>query len=297
MVKGNWERRVELAAQRRLAAKDRKASGTTSSSSSGSGSGGERVQSGESVCTKLAQYDDLAASQIEVWLPDPGGRMVCSNMLRVGDCTTKKCRLSHDDGGAGIMMLRNISIPEGHGEEPVCFPVPLQHLQPRDRSSVLFVSVDGSCVYDRTQPSTWLRWLESRAVLSVGALAVTLPLETLEDESDDGSEDVDSDEDVRTSSSAGECLLLQLNKILLGEVLSYCRTVDFAGLLAASRIAREHILRHPSVRLLRREAMKGLAAEQRRKLDEDRRRRAKQAHCKKSTKKDGFARGGPGGQR
>ena len=313
MVKGNWERRVELAAQRRQqSAKDKKDQHRN-----------PPVASAESVCTKLANSDDLLGSnsRMVVWLPEPADRTVCSEWQRTGDCSVKKCRLPHhaEDSATEqtISRLRHVFVLESHCEEPLCFPVPLQHLQPRDRKSVRFASVDGVCVYDSAHPATWQRWAEQRALLLLSAS--TLPLDVvLEDEDgemaaettdvdvdvDDTDRQVqllygtDREQDAMTIQSSSSCCLLNmLNKLLLAEVLSWLTTGDLYGLLGSTRSIRDIVLRDPTVRLRKHEALNERSRDDRRRREEEKRRRARQAHCKKSSKKDGFARGGPGGQR
>lgn len=312
---------MELAAQRRQSARDKKDQQRNPFGETG---GGVPTASAESVCTRLSNSEDLFANNscVVVWLPAPGGRTVCSEWQRTGDCGVKKCRLPHNTEGDGmvlsISMLRHVAVLENHMEEPLCFPVPLQHLQPRDRKSVRFAAVDGVCVYDSCHPATWQRWVEQRALLLLSAS--TLPLDVVPEDEDEGcvadmANDVagvagdmgwqvqpstDANREEATSDNEGSssgCLLSMLNKFFLAEVLSFLTLRDLYGLLGSARTVRDMVLRDPSVRLRRHEVIKDSAREDRLRREEEKRRRARQAHCKKSSKKDGFARGGPGGQR
>ena len=100
MVKGNWERRAELASLRRAEEKERKALKKT---------GGKAVNP-ESILQKL--YKDMVlkvnGAHIDVYVADPeGGMMCCAAHLRTADCRMKRCRLMHDDS-VSIAHLRNL---------------------------------------------------------------------------------------------------------------------------------------------------------------------------------------------
>jgi hypothetical protein len=251
--------------------------------------------------------------------------MVCSFWLRFEDCPVKKCRHLHDlDSNGYVAKLRNIQTPvlTTCEAEPACFPVPLRDVLPRDWKNVLFVSVDGLCVFDRNIPHIWLEWLEQRTVAQ-RAVALNTIIES--DDEDIENSDVEYEKischaratsprqdeslghialalstfrvrSLNEEATSGSTSFWHLNKLLLSAVFTWCVGTDLLNLMCVSRELKHVILRDSAVRGRHKTASAIIAAEGKQRKDEARKKTAKSAHCKKTGKKDGFARGGHGGQ-
>ena len=153
MVKGNWERRVELASQRRQEAKLKKEEKKLKTKT-------PKVVSPEAACNMLLQRcpDLVAESKIDAWLVNESGIKVCSRYMRTEECTQKKCSYGHNCDS--LSLYRNIqpspiassssspslssSAAATAAQEEACFLVPLLDVLPKHRMLVRFIAVDGN---------------------------------------------------------------------------------------------------------------------------------------------------------
>ena len=177
MVKGNWERRVQLANQRRLDSKARKEIRKQ-----------QKPANGESVYAKLMTFTDLCDSRIDSYLESDRDISVCSSWIRNGDCILKKgrCRFSHD---TEPLRIRNIQPVHDLIEEKEVFLVPFREVLPRHLVNVRFVSVDGCVVFDYMLPHIWEEYVEVKIRMQRERLSLA-PFSSYE-EADDDEEDED----------------------------------------------------------------------------------------------------------
>ena len=232
MVKGNWERRAELASMRRAEEKERKALKKT---------GGKAVNP-ESILQKLYKDSFLKenGARIDVYVADPEGDMMCCGAhLRTADCRMKRCRLMHDDS-VSIAHLRHLppigGIPCGKEDVGGCRPPPvplavvdsssssmpekrclppctIDEIMPlKDWSALMFVAVDGECIYDYLTPEVWNNWsTKHRALVAEARTSSRAGLSTVHegtggddddnDDSDEGNEE-EGENAIATSSSS-----------------------------------------------------------------------------------------------
>ena len=227
MVKGNWERRAELASLRRAEEKERKALKKT---------GGKAVNP-ESILQKLYKDSFLKenGARIDVYVADPEGDMMCCGAhLRTADCRMKRCRLMHDDS-VSIAHLRNLppigrnpcgKEDEGCRPPPVpaaavvdstsssvpekrCLPpCPIDEIMPlKDWSALMFVVVDGECIYDYLTPDVWNNWLtKHRAVVAATRTSSRVGLSTVHEGT--GGDDDDNDDSDEGNEEEGEGVML-----------------------------------------------------------------------------------------
>ena len=336
MVKGNWERRAELANVKRQEARERK-----QLKKSG------KVVNPESVLQKLQKDSTLRAVGvcIEVYVAHPDAGVVCKTHLRTADCRVKRCRLLHDEC-MSVSHLRNIQ-PSCGGEftasidttttlgvesstsvsEKRCLPPePIDEVMPlKDWSALMFVAIDGECVYDYTSSDVWNKWIAAYRVSAKksGSLP-TIDEDGEKDNDGDGSDGDDNAEDGEELRPGAECedttkrsgrieakKTLQVvagssgRNTLLG-FLERCSTAAelllmhltvadlLCSLLPCSKGVKLCVLRDEGFRVRRREALSLLTRDLSKRKKDEKRKKAKNANVKKVDKKDGFARGGPG---
>ena len=355
MVKGNWERRAELASKKRAEAKERKAAKKSGA-----------VVNPESCCHKLAADAGLRArgARLEVYVRDDednnetgsGGAVVCRHHFRRGDCTVKRCRLMHDER-CTLAHIRNVrrdpdAATNGDVEdvigapsvpEPRCLPPqPLHETLPlTDWGALMYITVDDECVFDYAAPSVWNKWITAhRAAATVAAMGrITGGVLTTvnedgvdEDEEDDDVDDDDEDNDgnadetsdgdvveVRGDRDAGvnitprraatpcqkgsrgsrsffcgEAGLVARCPPAMALLFALIAVKDMAAVMQCCKAMKTCALRDDGYRQRRREALALVASKLSKQKKDDKKKRAKNANVKKTDKKDGFARGGPG---
>ena len=211
MVKGNWERRCEMAATKRAEAKERKVLKKSG-----------KVVNPESILQKLHKDVTLRETEaiVDVYVADPEGGMMCCAHFRTADCRMKRCRLMHDDN-VSVAHLRNLPSIGGllcGKEEEGCRPPPapaaavvdslfssvpekrclppspIDEIMPlEDWSALMFVAVDGECVYDYLTPEVWNNWIVKHrgaaAVARTPGCLSTVHEGTGDDDNDDSDEE------------------------------------------------------------------------------------------------------------
>ena len=165
MVKGNWERRCEIASIRRQKAKEDKLARKN----------GKQIAplTAEAVLRKLNKISsDFIKEQIYVYIADScsdDDNFVCRAYLRGYDCRSKKCRLPH--GGVTLSHLKNVRLePDDYTGKSIDFqdkdrrcmpPVLLSRYMSEMKltEEVLFVAVEGECVFDYNDCTLWDDWI------------------------------------------------------------------------------------------------------------------------------------------
>jgi len=346
MVKGNWERRAELATKKRQEAKERKALKKSGA-----------VVNPESCANKLAADVVLRArgARIEVYVRDDagGGSVVCRHHFRRADCAVKRCRLLHDER-CTLSHVRNVrrdpDSSDGRGTgngigdgavaaavgsvpEPRCLPPQplLEALPLPDWTALLFVTVDDECVFDHAAPDVWNEWIAQHRAGAAAAGAVgTLPTVKEDDDDDDdggdGDDDSDNGEEGRHKDGDGDCSAgcvhgegqtpvrpapdggrARPRSFFCGEaglvarcppamtlLFAFAAVKDVGAAMQCCKAMKTCALRDESFRQRRREALALVASKLSKQKKDDKKKKAKNANVKKTDKKDGFARGGPG---
>ena len=117
----------------------------------------------ESILHKLQRDEKLILSgaRVNVWLSDPTDELICKCYMR-RECRNKKCKLPHD--GVTISHLRNVPYvvnADNHteSEKASMLPVPLDEVPAKESSRIMFIAVDGTCIFDYLCPELWHQWI------------------------------------------------------------------------------------------------------------------------------------------
>jgi hypothetical protein len=194
MVRGNWQRRIEMADKRRDEARKVKALRADPL----------RSVNGEAVSRKLLKmhseqgiYTGIVMSgvykdpELNGYLKDDT-KNVCSNWLRFGDCvedgsTSKKsakktkCKYRHE-AETPLFRIRGLQIclPSSESgtdvkEEPFIYPAKALHsISPEEFSTLSFITCNAVVIYDYARPDVWLSWLARNTALATSVSAVEI---------------------------------------------------------------------------------------------------------------------------
>ena len=305
MVKGNWERRVEIVAARRAEEKANKAN---------KAAGSKQFATGESVVTKLLR-DPLIQQReyrVEGWVEVEGASQACQSWLRLEKCPQKKCKLLHH---TNISHLGSLQCPnEDKTTESICDgPLNIQSIARKDYSKLRFIAVDGICVYDHLYPNVWSDWWELRteAIKSLDTSKLASIPETIDKNCDDELESI-----VKNNESLEDTIAMNLQQATLTSVgltefflkpenqaitpfytivshIILFLSPNEAGRLALTNKTLYHqCLKTEIYRLRKREGHAAFIAHHSKEKKMEKKKKVKQANTKKDSKKDGFARGG-----
>lgn len=163
MVKGNWERRAELATQRKLEGKQKKEERKSTPS------GGRNKC--ESAYNRIMKDENLLQSDIDpsypliwAWLESEEETFVCSEWFRFESCKAgKKCKLSHPINTVSHLLFERKE--ETSNKERSCNePVPLRSISRGQINRIRFIAVAKECLFDYTNSLVWEVWQSKRAV-------------------------------------------------------------------------------------------------------------------------------------
>jgi hypothetical protein len=312
MVKGNWERRAELVAARRIEERSQKAA---------KAAGSKQFATGESVVTKLMRdpWIEQSGSTVEAWLKGDSDGRCCQAWLRTEQCATKKCKLSHE---ISVAHLANVpydaSRTTTEGETACTGPTNLRDVAKKDYNRLYFVAVNGTCVYDYSYPEVWSEWIQQRAVLTAGMdnrKMAAIPEEgarrTSEDNIELAAENGRGADDtaestlcaaitattITTADFAAFFLDPQNQSIVpfgtvVSNIMLFLDATEAAAIAMTNKQIYQHCLKTELFRLRRREGQAAYLAGQSKAKKQEKKKKAKQANAKKESKKDGFARGG-----
>lgn len=294
MVKGNWERRAELAALRREEEKARK----LEKKSKG---GCLKVVSAESVVSRMKREGVDA----QCWLAavdEASAVSVCRAFFRTGFCSAKRCRLVHVP--SPIAHLKGVCFrDEGGGgaeadEELACdsSPVALSDLSTKDYKRLSFVALGGVCVFDYADTTAWERYSASLVVSCAVAVDPRAPIAEGEDE--DGDEEVGEEDDETSRDQRPppfECMIVSKQGVALGLlscVLSFLSVRDvFGSFVFVCHKVRKGVLSDALVRLRKRAAFGDVSSLLSKKSKAQKKKRNKQAYIGAQDKVDAYARG------
>jgi hypothetical protein len=326
MTKGNWERRAEMSLIRRTEAKEKKASKSDTT----------KINL-ESILQKLQRDEQLILSggNVNVWLKDPTENLLCKCYMRRDDCRNKKCKLIHD--GVNIGHLRNVpytastETPPVQETEKACLPpVPISEVAAKESSRIMFIAVDGACIFDYLNPELWHKWIAAHNPVcptdsdilrspSLGdkarksaAKGVSPLLPTLEEtDNDDDAQNIgatseeDSEEEnilktktetpkkVSSSSSSSNRIFFKSDAEAksMSAVFTFLSNDDVISVLCCGKASKSICLKDEGVRQRKKEAIAAFAHDASKKKKEEKRKKAKNACISKVDKKDAFARG------
>lgn len=294
MVKGNWERRAELAAQRRLESKEKKAARKC------------KAPTVQSIVHRL--YTDesmMAKSAVELYLITPGDPPVqlCRRWLRFDSCSARKCKLRHDASYQTLSHIRNIDIVTNMDESittdvAVSAPISLGscNLAPKDVESIQLITVDGYLIYDAVDPEVYSMWSKFYYNLKSGGIVVVNEGQDEDLSSDDEKRVTDALKNVKISdveSSISPLLALAAKQHTFAEVLSYlAMDRESINLMLACKQVKRSMLSIDAFRGRLRECQTSLKAIRSRDQRKEKKRKQKNAFINSDAKKDNFARGG-----
>lgn len=306
MVKGNWERRAEMVAVRRVEERAQKAQ---------KAAGSKQFATGESVITKLLRdRESLGTVPVVGWIALDQENTVCQYWLRQERCPYKRCKNRHE---SNVAHLNDLHCPaEGDpATELLCTgPVDIQEIERKDYSKLHFLAVDGACVFDHLYPEVWTKWSEERRALQArldkSRLSTITEELTLDDKREVGAKgggDEPSPREGTTAASDGPTppgtgfgaffldpehqATAPFCNVVYG-IFLFLTGAEAGRFAITNKQVYHHCQRTDLFRLRRREGMAVYTAEHSRLKKLDKKKKAKQANTKKESKKDGFARGG-----
>jgi hypothetical protein len=181
MVKGNWQRRAELADIRRKEAKEKKAARSN------------KKVTAEGAMSRLRADTELSESpaNVSVWLEVKERRIVCRQWFFEGNCMAKKCRMSHDT--PSVCSIRGLAAEyaEDPGIEVVACQEPMswRDVTQSDFNRIRYITVDNKCIYDHRDPRVWDAYAELRLKERKER---SLSMGSLPEENDEAAEDHDT---------------------------------------------------------------------------------------------------------
>lgn len=281
----------------------------------------------ESVLQKLHRDQQLALSGalVSVFLSDPSEHLICKCYMRRDDCRIKKCKLPHD--GVTIAHLKNVPYSvnlESHAvqesEKTSLPPVPLDEVAAKESGRIMFISVDGSCVYDYLHPEVWHQWIAIHQPAlpdseeTTGSIAMKeksshspfaiIPAHAASEEIENKCDILDIEnkitvnEDivngvssVSSSSSKSIFFVSEGEGKVTSKIFTFLSNEDVISLLCCSKVTKSICLKDEQVRHRKKEALSLQSHDLSKKKKEEKRKKAKNACISKVDKKDAFARG------
>jgi hypothetical protein len=277
MTKGNWERRVEMAAMRRAAAKDEKATAERT-----------RNISPVSILSKLNHYQQSAPikANIVCWVQSADAKEQCRAWFRTGTCTTRKCKLAHEDSLHPAMNVA-YSASDPHNEAEMTI-LEMEGITIPMSSSLRFILIDETCVYDYCNPDLWLDYCRSPQCIFERKVSRKLGvIEDVEDEDFEGA--------CKIEDSSSKVTTTSMNIIPTGILDKSLGFLDFKTLITlmrCSKQARSVVQHDDDSRRKVKEAQDIHSADFVKRKRDERKKKVKNAFTNKnSDKKDGFSRG------
>jgi hypothetical protein len=308
MVKGNWERRAELAATRRLQHKEEKLRP-------------KPAVNGESVLTRLLRDELLLTSgaTLWAWLETVPSLDVCRSWFKLEECDNRKCKLSHV--ADTLLKVRGIINDEGLDQMTIkqCTqPVLLQSLSQKDSLRIRYVALNGSCIFDFEHLEVWEKWCEERSIYLKQVEPVDTVLHVIP-ENEDVTENirvlcVDNEHElsgdlsqqltelnlnhtpfpIHTHITSNDHFVSSSCVAILSVVTTFLSNQEVLHLLSSGRILKRHLLEDIIIRRRYRECQSLIALNVSKQRKSDKKSKGKQANVRRNDKKDAFARGGNG---
>ena len=281
MVKGNWERRAELAAQRREEEKQRKAQRRA----------GDKAPSAEAVVSRLRAEGLVEGSQCWLDQPEAAEAEVCHTYFRTGECAVRRCKYPHIP--SPISSLSNLIYPLGDGvltERPCSSTsVRLADISSKELRLVRFISIGARCVYDVSAPSVWSTFSET--IISRAVERLTIKEEDEEQEEEEEAAAVAAAEEGAGGKGQKFMAFLDSPKVL-SLVLSYLTIQDvFGSLIVVSRAVKKKLMSDGPLRERKRAAFGAAASHLSKMKKVEQKKKSKAAFVGEKDKVDAYARG------
>ena len=246
--------------------------------------------------------------------------------MRRDDCRIKKCKLPHD--GVTVAHLKNVPYTVNtdihalrESEKTSLPPVPLDEVAAKESGRIMFISVDGSCIYDYLHPEVWHQWIalhqpiildsdectssiaktEKSTHCPFGASSGTSGTDNAISEEIESKSDVEDISDERgervelalicSSSSKPVFFVSEGEGKVASKIFTFLSDEDVISLLCCSKVTKSMCLKDEVVRQRKKEAISLLSHDLSKKKKEEKRKKAKNACISKVDKKDAFARG------
>ena len=309
MVRGNWERRAELAALRKIANREKKLHRDEL-----------KAVNPESIIAKLCHHQENSPVKLNIscWAldinPERDERFTdednsfnsmdsfqCRAWFRQGVCMNRRCKYSHQE-----TLAPALNIPyseEDPPSEPVMKMKSLSEMKKRKGLHLGLILIDNFCVYDYQHESIWTSYLVSahsifevaqhRRIRSISEDEDDVEEVCLEEENNSGPMAFVSGTSSPGSSIAVSSFMAYLHRGVLNHVYPFLLALEIASLLQCCKFIRQEVLRDSHCRRAIKEAVSAFSASASKKRKEEKRKRVKNSFVKVSDKKDEFARGGP----
>lgn len=297
MVKGNWERRAEMANKRREEARARKAA-----------RGAIHASGPEAIITRLRKdYNSSRAHLVLCWVSvtvsdsdgdewESGRKPICTQWFRTEYCENKRCRKSHEITISNEFRVDFDPLKQ-YEPQAVVIMMPMIELKTKDILSIKFISVDRVCVYDWSDPNVWSSWLTFNAmeIASVKQLN-SIPEDTFGDETLSLAVEVINissvmEESTYSNNSGSICDFISSQSIF-SLIFSFASLTDSVLFGSTCKLLRRFCRSDEDLRSRKKEFLSPIAVDARRLKREEKKKKLKTSHMKKASKKDGFARGG-----
>lgn len=319
MVKGNWERRVELVAARRIENHKKKLEKQSKVVS---------IATGESVFTKLMNDEQLlndSTTKIIVWLETSDSPNICSSWWRTENCEHKKCKYLHTITISNIYnLVTNIESNDGLRltTEKLCECKEISTILRKDAHRIRIVSLNNQCIYDYYVPSIWIEWSNERKchLNSLNKQSNLLTINEHVDTDEEFNNDEDNnqhnignfigymndhmnlkceDNENNTNNITSYFLkFLELQEIkgiqlFIQLLCSFLIDSDMIMFSNINRNIQKYCIKNDLIRNRKKEIYSNYFKEQNKRKKIEEKKKIKQANIsKKNNKKDGFARGG-----
>jgi hypothetical protein len=290
MTRGNWEWRAERENIRRAAAKLKKAN-----------RGSPDSVTVESVARSLLSSEKLKVydRHLRAWVfTESSDQPVCGQWFRSESCDSKKCRKSHN---LSIADLRNTSVitDDNGNKEPPMECVMLSNVAESNFVNIQYLAVDDCLVFDNHCSTVWASWRDHR-IQEVNSCKKLNKITESAHEEDTTTVDrivnelnitgVDRDESTKGTlfdMIVFECIPCEALEL----VVVFGDIMETGALCTTSTFFRNFFMKNSIARNQRKEYLSAVSAQASRRKKEEKKKKAKNAHIKKTTKKDGFARG------
>lgn len=311
MVKGNWERRAELAAKRRDENRKEKIQKKL------------KIPSIESIINKLLNNKNNTINDIIIcWLYpldelNNNDSYICKQWFRYGNCSSKKCKLNHKlyDDNSNIINENNIKTfsdlinvssyndkdEEDTLREKTCLlPVLLSSIHIKDSNRIRFIAFNNTLVYDSLDFDFWNEYNSKQKNDKNDKNDKELFIIN-EEEGDDDEDNNNINNNIKVDDN-NEILINNFNNMkinnvnyliicksyILSEILSYLSYTTIINLISTSKYFKQFCMKDESIRKLKKELFSSLSSTISKNKKDNKKKLLKNSSISKKDKKEGF---------
>jgi hypothetical protein len=311
MVKGNWERRAELAANRRDLNRQNKIQKKL------------KIPSIESIINVLLNNKSNSINDIIICWLNPldvdilnnNESFICKQWFRFGNCINKKCKLSHflyDDKSKNINENNDISFSdlinvssynnndnnEDKLKEKTCLlPVLLSSIHIKDSHRIRFIAFNKTLVYDSLCFDFWNEYNNKQKNNKKEK-----DLFIINEEEEEEYYDINDNDDINIKRDnnnniinnfdnmkiKNENYLIKCKSFILSEILSYLSYTTIINLISSSKYFKQFCIKDESIRKLKKELFSSLSSTISKIKKENKKKLLKNSNISKKDKKEGF---------